>query len=442
MGKSVCYQLPALVMDGLTVVISPLIALMLDQVLKLKEKGIDAEYINSSLSGEERTARYENIKRGKYKIVYVSPERFRKKEFLAAVSERKVSLLAIDEAHCISQWGHDFRPDYTKIAEFREILKRPTVVALTATATQEIRKDIITQIGVGEDEIKVYDEGICRPNLYLDVKTFVDEPSKYEAVADLLKVKKGNTVVYFNLIQNIEKFSDLLDRRKIPHSLYHGKLEPKERKRIQKKFLSAADSLLLATNAFGMGVDKANIRSVIHAELPSSLEAYYQEIGRAGRDGFASDCHIFYNQDDLTVLMEFIEWQNPDEMFIKRVYQTVSRLGNELSSMQYEDLQSRVVHKNRGDHRLQTVLNLFERHGVTSGSLEKHSLRLVSELPSALTSGELLAAKKKAGLQRLYQMMMYLKSQKCRREFVYEYFGADFKGCGRCDVCSKMEGAV
>ncbi|EQA53684.1 RecQ family ATP-dependent DNA helicase [Leptospira kmetyi] len=438
MGKSICYQLPALALDGLTVVLSPLIALMQDQVVKLKRLGIDAAFINSSLSKQDRLQSYENLKQGKYKIVYVSPERFRKKEFIDSLKDRKVSLLAIDEAHCISQWGHDFRPDYTKIAEFRNILKNPTTIALTATATLEIQKDVILQMGLSESEIEVYNEGICRPNLFLDVQTFVDEPSKSDAVLELLKKQKKSTIVYFNLIQSLEKFSEKLDVQKISHKVYHGKLNPDQRKKIQNQFLKSEDTILLATNAFGMGVDKPNIRTIIHAELPSSLEGYYQEIGRAGRDGESSDCHVFYNQDDLTVLMDFIEWQNPDAVFISRVYKTMEQLGEKLSSIEYDELQSKIVHKNRGDHRLQTVLNLFERHGVTSGDLEKNSLRLEAPLPEELKSVELLEQKKKTSLKRLYQMLLYLKSEKCRREFVYEYFDAKFNGCDNCDVCKRI----
>lgn len=442
-GKSLCYQIPALVLNGLTVVLSPLIALMQDQVAKLQTLGVDAIFINSSLTKSQRLERYAALKDGKYKLVYVSPERFRKGDFIDAIEDRKISLLAIDEAHCISQWGHDFRPDYTKIREFRTILGNPTIMALTATATPDVRDDIIKSMGFTSSEIHLYNDGICRPNLWLGTSEHIAEQEKFDAILDTLQIQEnknyapsiGTTIIYFNLIKSLERFSHYLELKKIPHLLYHGKLNPDRRRSVQQKFLKTKTGLLLATNAFGMGIDKPDVRAIYHAELPPSLEAYYQEIGRAGRDGLLSRCEVFYCQEDLTVLMNFIDWQNPDVQFLKLVYNTLKNLTESPESMKYEDLQERVVFKNKGDHRLQTVLNLFERYAVTEGDLEKGDLQICGELPEILLSKESIEHKKRYSLNRLYQMVQYLKTNQCRREFVYDYFAASRVSCSHCDKC-------
>lgn len=280
-GKSVCYQIPALLFEGGTVVISPLIALMQDQVDALKKKNIPAAFINSTVKPAQKEKRLNDFVEGRIKLLYVTPERFRKKDFVEKIKTANISLLAVDEAHCISEWGHDFRPDYSRIAEFRGLLNNPLTIALTATATPDVQVDIISKLGLTKDEIKIFHEGIERPNLRLEAADVYDEKETLEQIYSVLDKYKGPGIIYFSLIKKLEYYSQIIGDKGYRHGVYHGKLEAQRRKQIQRDFLEGRQNLIFATNAFGMGIDKADIRFVIHCEVPSSIESYYQGIGRA-----------------------------------------------------------------------------------------------------------------------------------------------------------------
>jgi ATP-dependent DNA helicase RecQ len=422
-GKSLCYQLPALVTDGLTLVLSPLIALMKDQVDALKGRGVDAEFVNSSLGKHEREARYAAVAKGRYRLLYVTPERFRKPEFLEVLSRREVSLLAIDEAHCISEWGHDFRPDYTRVGEIRSLIGEPTTVALTATATPEVQRDILRQLGMGEGEMRTFAHGIDRPSLKLEVEDVWGLDEKLDHIERIRAACPGSGIVYFALIKTLDEFGDRLRERGVGHVRYNGKLETGERRRIQDAFMSGAEPLVLATNAFGMGVDKEDIRYVVHAEVPGSMESYYQEIGRSGRDGDRAVCSLLYDQRDLEIQMRFIQWSNPGADYYGRLHLLIAERAEEVNAFGLEWLRERMHRKDRGNRTIETALGMLARYGAVEGDLERKDLRVTGELPNELADDARLAEKLRRDREKLYALVRYVKADGDRKAFIAEYFG-------------------
>lgn len=443
-GKSLCFQLPALAMrvqsggEGIGLVFSPLIALMEDQVAALKAKGIKAQYVNSTVGKRERLRRYKELAAGVYELFYATPERMEKDDFRAALEAVPggVNLLAVDECHCVTKWGHDLRPAYQKIGQFREELGQPITIALTATATKPVREDIRTVLGLGEDEMPLFAAPVDRPNLTLRARDVWDDKGKIERVRAISGELGGTGIVYFTLIKDLEVMAGML-KSAMPErdvEVYHGKLPPRERRSVYRRFIDARpeDNLLLcATNAFGMGVDKPDLRFIVHAQIPGSIEAYHQEVGRAGRDGEPSVCELLYAQEDLAIQQEFIRWQNPGADLLMRTMGAIEARFSE-DDFDSDDLRVSVIGKGHAHGMGGGIMDYVLIRLAELGAIETVSLggerggarryRFVCPLDDAKVDPDQIEQKHQRDLLRLLDVVKMTKAPSIPG-YVSDYFG-------------------
>ncbi|MBN2311922.1 MAG: RecQ family ATP-dependent DNA helicase [Candidatus Hydrogenedentes bacterium] len=444
-GKSLCYQLPALLLNGVTLVVSPLIALMKDQVDGLAARGLPATFLNSSLTPSELAARMAGLDQGRFKLVYVAPERFRNRRFLDTFQRLETSLLAIDEAHCISQWGHDFRPDYLRLRPVAESLPKARIMALTATATPEVRSDIVKQLALGEggrSEPQVLVHGFERPNLRLVVSRTARHADKLRRVRLALKTYPTG-IVYCATRKQTERVAAMLADTGQPCCLYHGGLPDEQRSAIQEKFMRGGLPVVVATNAFGMGIDRADLRFVIHWDIPGSIEAYYQEIGRAGRDGKEALCELLFNFVDVRTQEFFLEGNNPAPELIRTAWNAIRREcagGPVTRSLEEWAL---FVPVGRNEMAVRTAFAILEQAGLISRETapgdRTYTTRLVEGADVSALDAQLtyLAEKRRRDERKLKAMLRYVDARGCRHAYILNYFGEHniSPHCQACDHC-------
>jgi len=422
-GKSLCFQLPALLLDGPTVVVSPLIALMKDQVDALRARGLPAAALHSGMPPAERQETERALAEGRLKLVYVAPERLGHHGFRAALAQARPARLVVDEAHCISQWGHDFRPDYRRLSGLRAELAVPAA-AFTATATPEVRADIADQLGLRTPLELV--TGFERPNLTLAVERCRGREEKRLVLERLGREVGLPGIVYVATRKSAELWGSVLTGMGLRTGMYHAGLTDQERSEAQERFLASGVDVIVATNAFGMGVDKPDIRFVAHAELPGSIEAYYQEVGRAGRDGLPSRCTLLFSPADVRTQEFFLAGANPSFSVFREVWR---HLGEGLTE---DDIEAGWRGDGAKSMAALTAARLLRRSAESAGVSLGEGPPPIDEQARAL--------KARRDRERLDTMVRYAFSRGCRTRFIYDYFAGGARGgaaprCGVCDVC-------